>query len=142
MSRSFFRIRSWIVIIDYLLGEHIVRRRLRREVDASRGGLKFPREKMLPNTAKLSSALPSKPLARRRRFGFDRSRLDPLIGLPTMPLRSRALPAGFIAPCLPTSSPQPPSGEVWLHEIKHDGFRVIARGLPVLRAARLTGIVP
>src|SRR6476620_8804324 len=39
----------------------------------------------------------------------------------------RALPAGFIAPCLPTSSPQPPSGEMWLHEIKHDGFRVIAR---------------
>jgi bifunctional non-homologous end joining protein LigD len=29
---------------------------------------------------------------------------------------------GFIAPCL-----QPPSGERWLHEIKHDGYRVIAR---------------
>src|SRR5271165_5314855 len=39
----------------------------------------------------------------------------------------RALPAGFIAPCLPTNAPQPPSGEEWLHEIKHDGFRVIAR---------------
>jgi ATP-dependent DNA ligase len=44
-----------------------------------------------------------------------------------MPLRSRTLPAGFIAPCLPTSAPQPPSGAQWLHEIKHDGFRVIAR---------------
>jgi bifunctional non-homologous end joining protein LigD len=44
-----------------------------------------------------------------------------------MPLPPRALPAGFIAPCLPTSAPQPPSGEAWLHEIKHDGFRVIAR---------------
>ena len=32
-----------------------------------------------------------------------------------------------IEPCLPTSAPQPPSGAVWLHEIKHDGFRVIAR---------------
>ena len=39
----------------------------------------------------------------------------------------RTLPAGFIAPCLPTSAPQPPSGEEWLHEIKHDGFRIIAR---------------
>ena len=39
----------------------------------------------------------------------------------------RALPAGFIAPCLPSSASQPPSGEEWLHEIKHDGFRVIAR---------------
>ena len=39
----------------------------------------------------------------------------------------RALPAGFIAPCLPSSAPQPPSGKDWVHEIKHDGFRVIAR---------------
>ena len=44
-----------------------------------------------------------------------------------MLLPSRTLPAGFIAPCLPTSAPQPPSGEAWLHEIKHDGFRVMAR---------------
>jgi bifunctional non-homologous end joining protein LigD len=44
-----------------------------------------------------------------------------------MALRSRALPAGFIAPCLPTSAARSPSGEPWLHEIKHDGFRVIAR---------------
>ena len=43
-----------------------------------------------------------------------------------MPLPPRALPAGFIAPCLPSSAPQPPSGEEWLHEIKHDGFRLIA----------------
>jgi bifunctional non-homologous end joining protein LigD len=34
---------------------------------------------------------------------------------------------GFIAPCLPTKAQQPPSGERWLHEIKHDGYRVIAR---------------
>ena len=37
------------------------------------------------------------------------------------------LPLGFVPPCLPTKAPQPPSGEAWLHEIKHDGFRVIAR---------------
>src|SRR6202047_2488685 len=42
-------------------------------------------------------------------------------------LRPRTLPAGFIAPCLPTNAPQPPCGEEWVHEIKHDGFRVIAR---------------
>ena len=34
---------------------------------------------------------------------------------------------GFIPPCLPTKAQQPPSGALWLHEIKHDGFRVIAR---------------
>src|SRR3954447_8890143 len=44
-----------------------------------------------------------------------------------MSLRLHTVPAGFIAPCLPTSAPQPPSGALWLHEIKHDGFRVIAR---------------
>jgi bifunctional non-homologous end joining protein LigD len=39
----------------------------------------------------------------------------------------RTLPAGFIAPCLPTKTDKLPSGGQWLHEIKHDGFRVIAR---------------
>jgi bifunctional non-homologous end joining protein LigD len=42
-----------------------------------------------------------------------------------MPSPPRALPAGFIAPCLPTNAPTP-SGAEWVHEIKHDGFRVIA----------------
>jgi bifunctional non-homologous end joining protein LigD len=39
----------------------------------------------------------------------------------------RTLPAGFIAPCLPTKTTQLLSGSQWLHEIKHDGFRIIAR---------------
>jgi bifunctional non-homologous end joining protein LigD len=39
----------------------------------------------------------------------------------------RTLPAGFIAPCFPTKTTQLPSGGQWLHEIKHDGFRIIAR---------------
>jgi bifunctional non-homologous end joining protein LigD len=32
-----------------------------------------------------------------------------------------------IAPCLPTKTDKLPSGGQWLHEIKHDGFRIIAR---------------
>jgi bifunctional non-homologous end joining protein LigD len=39
----------------------------------------------------------------------------------------RSLPAGFIPPCLPTKADTLPSGSLWVHEIKHDGFRVIAR---------------
>src|SRR6266511_4686972 len=39
----------------------------------------------------------------------------------------RTLPAGFIAPCLPSKTDKLPSGSQWLHEIKHDGFRVMAR---------------
>jgi ATP-dependent DNA ligase len=41
--------------------------------------------------------------------------------------RPRTLPVGFIQPCLPIKAPKPPTGAAWLHEIKHDGFRVIAR---------------
>ena len=37
------------------------------------------------------------------------------------------LPRGFVPPCLPSKAPHPPSGDSWVHEIKHDGFRVIAR---------------
>jgi len=39
----------------------------------------------------------------------------------------RTFPAGFVAPCLPTKTGTLPSDSQWLHEIKHDGFRVIAR---------------
>ncbi len=51
----------------------------------------------------------------------------------------RTLPAGFIAPCLPTKTDKlpsgslpspadkPPAGADWLHEIKHDGFRMLVR---------------
>src|SRR5262245_30126377 len=39
----------------------------------------------------------------------------------------RTLPTGFIAPCLPTKTDKLPSGGQWLHEIKHDSFRIIAR---------------
>ena len=30
-------------------------------------------------------------------------------------------------PCLPTRDTKPPTGDRWVHEIKHDGFRIIAR---------------
>jgi ATP-dependent DNA ligase len=38
----------------------------------------------------------------------------------------RTLAARFIAPCLPTKTDKLPSGSQWLHEIKHDGSRIIA----------------
>jgi bifunctional non-homologous end joining protein LigD len=37
------------------------------------------------------------------------------------------VPAGFVEPCLPISAPSPPSDDSYVHEIKHDGLRVIAR---------------
>jgi hypothetical protein len=45
-----------------------------------------------------------------------------------MSSRERARPGlGIIEPCLPSPAKAPPSGPGWLHEIKHDGFRILAR---------------
>jgi hypothetical protein len=35
-------------------------------------------------------------------------------------------PVGHIPPCLPSRADRPPAGPEWLHEIKHDGFRIMA----------------
>jgi ATP-dependent DNA ligase len=34
--------------------------------------------------------------------------------------------AALIEPCLPSPAKAPRSGPDWLHEIKHDGFRIMA----------------
>jgi bifunctional non-homologous end joining protein LigD len=39
----------------------------------------------------------------------------------------RPPPTGFLETCQPTLAPAPPSGPGWLHEVKHDGYRLIAR---------------
>jgi bifunctional non-homologous end joining protein LigD len=36
-------------------------------------------------------------------------------------------PADFIQPCRPTLVGAPPAGPGWLHKMKHDGYRLIAR---------------
>ena len=41
--------------------------------------------------------------------------------------RTRPAPSGFIPPCLPSPAAKPPAGANWIHEIKHDGFRMMAR---------------
>jgi bifunctional non-homologous end joining protein LigD len=35
--------------------------------------------------------------------------------------------SGFVPPCIPTLAAKPPSGPDWVHEIKHDGYRLIVR---------------
>jgi bifunctional non-homologous end joining protein LigD len=45
-----------------------------------------------------------------------------------MSLREHTRPGlGIIEPCLPSPAKAPPSGPGWIHEIKHDGFRILAR---------------
>ena len=36
-------------------------------------------------------------------------------------------PFGYIIPCEPAAAHKPPSGPGWIHEIKHDGYRLMAR---------------
>jgi DNA ligase D-like protein (predicted ligase) len=56
-------------------------------------------------------------------------------------LRPRPLPSGFIPPCIPALSPEPLSGDGWLHEIKHDGHRtLVAIGDSRARAFTRTGL--
>ena len=43
-----------------------------------------------------------------------------------MLLRRVAFPH-FCEPCLPSPAEKPPAGAGWLHEIKHDGFRMLVR---------------
>src|SRR5215469_14406152 len=44
-----------------------------------------------------------------------------------MSLRERTRPGlGIIEPCLPSPAKAPPSGAGWIHEIKHDGSRIMA----------------
>jgi bifunctional non-homologous end joining protein LigD len=45
-----------------------------------------------------------------------------------MVMRMRARGSGrYIEPCLPSPAKKPPAGPGWIHEIKHDGFRLLAR---------------
>ncbi len=39
----------------------------------------------------------------------------------------RRRPSGFIEPCQPSKVARPPTGALWVHEIKHDGYRLIVR---------------
>jgi bifunctional non-homologous end joining protein LigD len=38
--------------------------------------------------------------------------------------RPRNAPAAFIQPCRPTVANRPPRGDGWVHELKHNGYRL------------------
>jgi len=42
-------------------------------------------------------------------------------------MRIARLPAGFVIPAQPIKASKPPFGPNWVHEIKHDGYRLIVR---------------
>ena len=57
-------------------------------------------------------------------------------GSSTLSSRTRSAPASFIEPCLPSPADKPPSASNWIYEIKHDGYRLMARRGPVGTAAK------
>jgi bifunctional non-homologous end joining protein LigD len=42
-------------------------------------------------------------------------------------LARRVRTDGFVDPCIPSRALKPPSGPDWVHEVKHDGYRLIVR---------------
>jgi len=63
-------------------------------------------------------------------FRFDSSQRPPKLGcmlIERLRKRLAADRASFIEPCLPSPAGKPPSGFNWIHEIKHDGYRLMAR---------------
>jgi bifunctional non-homologous end joining protein LigD len=61
----------------------------------------------------------------------------PLISSIMLRVPSPSPRSGFIEPCLPSPAERPPSGSDWVHEIKHDGYRLMARRDPVSVGIRL-----
>ena len=50
-----------------------------------------------------------------------------VLSLGHLRLRTRPAPSAFIEPCLPSPAIRPPAGDNWIYEIKHDGYRLMAR---------------
>jgi ATP dependent DNA ligase domain len=44
-----------------------------------------------------------------------------------MPPSDTGRPDGYVPPCIPTRAVKPPAGVDWVHEIKHDGYRLQVR---------------
>jgi bifunctional non-homologous end joining protein LigD len=42
-------------------------------------------------------------------------------------LKRFGIRAAFIEPCIPTKVDKPPIGPQWVHELKHDGYRMQVR---------------
>jgi bifunctional non-homologous end joining protein LigD len=57
----------------------------------------------------------------RKQYGVSTPARDLMRDLPSVD--SAAYP-GFIEPCLPELWEKPPHAEQWVHEIKHDGYRI------------------
>ena len=82
----------------------------------------------------LRPANPIRPSRARRKIETPKNRCGTSIRCMSIELMRKRLAAdraSFIEPCLPSPADKPPSGANWIHEIKHDGYRLMARRDPV-----------
>jgi bifunctional non-homologous end joining protein LigD len=56
-------------------------------------------------------------------MGFNKG----VLALAVRPIMIARRPSGFIEPCEPSKVARPPSGPLWVHELKHDGYRLMVR---------------
>jgi ATP dependent DNA ligase domain len=92
-------------------------------------GCGLSRGVVVPERDRVSVSAPFGASHRAGRSAADRyrgtRRLSPYIRpMSLLRMRSRA---GFEPPCQPTTALKPPTGPNWIHEIKHDGYRLMAR---------------
>src|SRR5215218_409065 len=55
------------------------------------------------------------------------AQIRPMLMRSPVPAWRRRVPPGFIPPCQPILADRVPSGDGWLHELKHDGSGSTAR---------------
>jgi hypothetical protein len=96
------------------------------------GKSKRPDRRGLEPAAGLATTIPSPPRhdledPKQKMRAFDGEVAIDIAPFYSVHILQHTLLAGFIAPCLPTKTDKLPSGSQWLHEIKHDCFRIIAR---------------
>jgi bifunctional non-homologous end joining protein LigD len=87
-----------------------------------------------PKQKRLARDLELGPVRRLSRGAgpLKRIRLAAPAALFHSPMLLRAVPpSGFIEPCLPSPADRLPNGPDWVHEIKHDGYRLMARRDPI-----------
>jgi hypothetical protein len=107
-------------------------------LEASSNGVHFvARLLLLPRSRPHCTALPRRRSKRFKRPSSAPPRRDSgdarTLDLKTVSWRApaprwrRNAAVGFIRPCEPVLVDRPPAGPGWLHEVKHDGFWILAR---------------
>ncbi len=93
-----------------------------RNPAAASSSLPSPRPHPLAGAAATDASSPRRAGAEKDRMRGDFTAIDPS----KLKGAKRAAPPRFVEPCLALLAERPPEGDNWLHEIKFDGYRLMA----------------